>query len=196
MPKESRFGGSKEARFDPSSNPAAKGRTVMKSMKSVVLSALFLVSGIAAAQTAVYCTAKTNSLGCLPEIGFSGMPSASANSGFVITADNIHNDRRGLLFYGLNGPASVSFLGGTLCVQSRVYRTPQQNSLGTLGGEADCSGHYSIDMNAFAAGRVGGNPQPALTLPGTTVNCQYWNREESATFKSGLTDAVQYTIGA
>jgi hypothetical protein len=168
----------------------------MTSMKSIVLAVLFLVPGSAAAQTAVYCTAKTNSLGCVPAIGFTGMPSASANSGFTISAENLHNDRRGLLFYGLNGPAAVPFLGGTLCVQSRVYRTPQQNSLGSVGGEADCSGQYSIDMNAFAAGRLGGHPQPALNLPGTTVNCQYWNREESATFKSGLTDAVQYTIGA
>ena len=33
----------------------------------------------------VYCTAKTNSLGCLPTIGFTGAPSASAGSGFNLT---------------------------------------------------------------------------------------------------------------
>jgi hypothetical protein len=175
----------------------------MKSTKRIAIAALFLATGLLASGRAtardgsavVYCTAKVNSLGCTPEIAFAGTPSASSTSGFTVSATSIHNDRRGLLFYGLSGPMAAPFLGGTLCVKPRVYRTPQQNSLGGIPKEADCSGTFSIDMNAFAAGLLGGHPRPELGMPGTTVHCQYWNREEAATFSAGLTDAVEYTVG-
>src|SRR6185436_19457599 len=44
----------------------------------------------------VYCTAKVNSLGCSPEIGFIGTPSATANSGFVLSATSELNNSVGL----------------------------------------------------------------------------------------------------
>ena len=48
-------------------------------------------------------------------------------------------------------------------------------------------------MNAFAVGALGGNPSPALTVPGTVVHCQWWGRDEGAS--TTLTDAVEYVIG-
>jgi hypothetical protein len=48
--------------------------------------------------TWTYCTAKTNSLGCVPQIGFTGTPSMTAGSGFVISASNIRNDQSSMLF--------------------------------------------------------------------------------------------------
>jgi hypothetical protein len=58
-----------------------------------------------------------------------------------------------------------------------IKRTPAVHSGGTALPAADCSGVYSIDMNAFARGLLGGSPQALLSTPGTTVNCQWWGRD-------------------
>jgi hypothetical protein len=141
----------------------------------------------------VYCTAKTNSLNCLPAIGASGGPSATAGSGLQVRAVNVRNDRKGFLFYGVNGPAALPFQGGTKCVAAPTKRTPLQSSHGTPPPANDCSGIFTIDMNAFAVGALGGSPSPALTMPGTVVNCQWWGRDEGG--NPTLTDAVEYVIG-
>jgi hypothetical protein len=47
----------------------------------------------------VYCTAKTNSLGCVPVIAFSGTPTLHGLDDFVITASNVHNQRSGVMFW-------------------------------------------------------------------------------------------------
>jgi hypothetical protein len=120
-----------------------------------------------------YCTAKLNSLSCLPSIGSSGVPSASAGSGFVISAGNVRNNKSGLLFSGINGPRALPFQGGLHCVQTPTKRTPASSSAGTPVGN-DCSGVYAIDFNAFAQGHAGGNPLAALRVPGTQINCQWW----------------------
>ena len=50
---------------------------------------IFDVGGrLAADAPVVYCTAKTNSLGCLPAIASDGLSSATAPSGFMISARN------------------------------------------------------------------------------------------------------------
>ncbi len=46
-----------------------------------------------------YCTAKVDSLGCTPTIGWSGVPSGGLSSGLVIRANNVLNQKSGLLFY-------------------------------------------------------------------------------------------------
>jgi hypothetical protein len=56
-----------------------------------------------------YCTAKLNSLGCTPTIGFSGASSASAGSGFTVSCSNMRNNKSGLMLYGISGPATTPF---------------------------------------------------------------------------------------
>src|SRR5262249_55331548 len=44
------------------------------------------VAGACTGEPTIYCTAKTNSAGCVPTIGVSGTPSATAGSGCSVTA--------------------------------------------------------------------------------------------------------------
>jgi hypothetical protein len=143
------------------------------------------------------CTAKTNSLGCVPVIGGAGTPSATSGSGFVVSATNEFNNKAGLLFYGITGSASIPFQGGTLCVNPPIRRTPASTSGGTPPPVNNCTGVFSIDMNAFAVGSLGGNPIGALTVSGTVVNCQWWGRDPgfAAPNNTSLSDGLQYTVG-
>jgi hypothetical protein len=137
-----------------------------------------------------YCTAKVNSLGCASSMGFSGTPSASAATPFLLTASMVRNRQLGTLFYGF-GAAAQPFQGGTLCVQPPVIRTALQNSGGTMLPAADCTGSFSFDFNALIQG--GSNPN---LVPGQDVFTQYWSRDPGDAFGTHLTDAVRFTIGA
>ena len=149
------------------------------------------------AQTTVYCTAKTNALGCVPTIGATGSPSASAGSGFIVSGTNVRNNKNGLLFYGVSGRASIPFQGGTLCVASQIKRTGSVNSGGTPLPANDCTGVYAFDMNAFALSSGPPIPLPALSVQGTVVNCQFWGRDPGfpAPNNTTLTDGLEYTVG-
>jgi hypothetical protein len=154
------------------------------------------VNGAGGPPPVTYCTAKTNSLGCIPAIGWSGAPSAAAQSGFAIIAYNERNNKNGLLFYGTTGQSSVAFQGGTLCVASPIRRTPSVFSGGALAPANNCSGIFAIDMNSFASGQLGGTPSPALTVPGTTVDCQWWGRDPGfpAPNNTTLSNGVEYVV--
>jgi hypothetical protein len=145
---------------------------------------------------AVYCTPKLNSLGCAPSIGAVGIASASAGSGFVVNGSNVRNQKAGLLFYGVNGRAATPFQGGTLCVAGPIKRTPAVSSNGNALPANDCSVVYSIDMNLFAAGGLGGSPLAALGVAGTLVDCQFWGRDPGFTAPNNttLTDGLEYAI--
>jgi Tol biopolymer transport system component len=143
-----------------------------------------------------YCTAKVNSLGCIPTIGSTGVPSASANSGFVIASSNVLNNKSGLLYYGVSGPATIPFQAAFLCVKPPVKRTPAINSGGNPPPAQNCSGLFAIDFSAFSHGLLGGNPLPQLQVPGTHVDCQFWSRDPgfAAPNNTGLTDGLDFTL--
>jgi hypothetical protein len=105
-----------------------------------------------------YCAAKLNSLGCLPSIAGVGFPDSASASGFVVSGSLVRNQKPGLLLYSSTGRATLPFQGGFLCVSSPIRRTIQLNSGGSPLPAADCSGVYSIDMNRFAQGALGGAP--------------------------------------
>jgi len=151
----------------------------------------------AAPSSVIYCTAKLNSMGCIPSIASIGAPSASSGSGFSVRASNVLNNKNGLLFYGINGRAALVFQGGFLCVKSQIRRTPSVNSGGNPPPN-DCSGLFSIDMNLFAAGGIpGGTPIPELSVQGTLVNCQWWGRDPGfpPPNNTTLSDALEYVVG-
>jgi len=143
----------------------------------------------------VYCSAKLNSLGCLPQIGFEGTPSASAGLGFIVRGSLVRNRKSGLLIYSLAGRQNSPFQGGTLCVAMPIQRTLPLNSGGSTSG-SDCTGVFTLDMNFYATGALGGSPPAALKVPGTLVNCQWWGRDSgfAAPNNTTLSDALEYLI--
>lgn len=143
-----------------------------------------------AASPHTYCTAKTNTLGCEPTMGRIGTPSLAASSGFVVTCSNVRNHMSGLLFYGTNGAAAAPFQGGYMCVALPTVRTPIASSGGTALPTSDCSGVFSLDMNARAASGV----DPALATLGTVVRCQQWSRDPGAPFNTSLSNALSYVV--
>lgn len=147
-------------------------------------------SGGSLAYADVYCTAQPNSVGCVPVIGASGVPSATSGSGFLVTASNVLNHRSGFLFYGISGPAQVPLGLGTRCVAAPFRRTPIQSSGGNPG-TIDCSGSFSFDFNAWMASGA----DPAL-VPGRDVWAQYYSRDPgfAPPNNTNLTDAVRFAI--
>jgi len=136
-----------------------------------------------------YCMAQTNSLGCVGAMSFSGVPSASARSGFMVDAAAIRNNTIGTLIYGTGSPAMLPFQGGFLCVAPPVHRTVPLQSGGSSSPTVDCSGVLRLDFNAYAS-----SPHAKGLTPGTTVRAQYWSRDGGSPSGSNLTDAVLFTL--
>jgi hypothetical protein len=135
----------------------------------------------------VYCTAKVNGLGCTPAIGWTGSPSVSSTSPFVISAGQVLNQKTGLLLYGY-APNSAPFQGGTLCVASPIRRTSAQNSGGSANTD-DCTGTYAFDFNAWL--QAGADPELSV---GSQVFAQYWSRDPFRAITIGLTDALHFHV--
>ena len=151
------------------------------------------------ATVATYCTPKVNSVGCTPAIAGLGLPSASGAGTFDVQAAMVRNNKSGLLFYKANGAqASLAFQCGTLCVgPSGIKRTPATSAGGNPPPANDCSGLFALDVNAFATGAAGGNPDPALAVPGTTVHAQWWGRDQgfAAPCNTTLSDGLEWVQG-
>ncbi len=137
----------------------------------------------------VYCTAQTNTLGCLPAIEAQGTPSVSSSSGFRIAARNLRNRQNGMLIYGTSGRATLPWLGGTLCVAPPLRRTPLVNSGGSLAPANDCSGALVRDFNAWAFA----SNDPEL-FAGQHVRAQFYSRDPGAAQNVNLSDAVEFYL--
>ncbi|MCC6406731.1 MAG: hypothetical protein IT453_06180 [Planctomycetes bacterium] len=136
-----------------------------------------------------YCTAKPNSLGCTPTLAFSGCPSATSGSGFVVTASQVLSQKQGVFFYGTSGAQAVPFQGGWLCAHGPLKRIALQSS-GGHPPPSDCSGSFTVDFNAHAAS----GSDPAL-VAGAAFAGQWWSRDPAASFGTSLTGAVRGTLG-
>jgi len=137
----------------------------------------------------VYCTAKTNSQGCLPMLASQGSPSLSIPLPFDVTVTDALNNKTGIFFYGLNGPVAAPFFGGTLCVQPPIRRTPIQFSGGTPPPAADCSGTLTFDFNDWIQ-----SGQDPLIAAGNSVALQAWMRDPQSSFGVSLSDAVEALV--
>jgi Tol biopolymer transport system component len=122
---------------------------------------------VSVAPIEVYCTAKTNSLGCTPVIIPIGTPRASGFDSFFLTAVAQIGNKPGLLIWS-RSQASIPFGGGFLCLRSPIVRTPVQNSGGS--GSA-CNGTFSFHMTQAYMVQQG-------IQAGDTLNGQYWARDQ------------------
>jgi len=134
-----------------------------------------------------YCTAKTNSAGCVPSIVWRGRPSVSGQTSFLIGAEQVLGSEAAILFYGVQGSNAAAFQDGTLCVQSPLHRTAPR--LSANSGAPPCTGVCMFD---FGAHLVSGSD---LTLNlGAEVWAQFWMRDPNAASGTGLSDAVHFVI--
>jgi hypothetical protein len=134
-----------------------------------------------------YCTAKTNSLGCVPSIAGNGSASVSSTAASLITCSNQINQKIGLLLYS-HHPASLAFQGGTLCVQSPLSRTAQQSSGGSASG-SDCTGAFGFDFNARIDSGV-----DATLVAGAQIFCQYWSRDPGSASTTSLSNGLNFLV--
>lgn len=144
----------------------------------------------ATANPFVYCSSKQTCVPCKPGLLTVGTPSASGQ-GFVVQSVGVDALINGLLFYGQNGPANLPFLGGVLCVNPPLRRTPIQNSGG--GPPFTCTGTFAFDFLPWFLSGV----DPTFVV-GSTLNAQYWYREPQCQGPGpgggrGLSNAVQFT---
>jgi hypothetical protein len=134
-----------------------------------------------------YCASTPVTQGCSLDVAFSGFPSATSTSPFLISASPSPSNRNGIFFYGFS-PSYTPFNAGTLCVQPPIQRTPVQNSGGNPP-PSDCSGSFSFDFNAHIA-----TGSDAQLLPGTTVYSQFWFRSPGDPGNSAMSQAAAFTI--
>jgi hypothetical protein len=135
----------------------------------------------------LYCRAEPNSLGCTPQMGWSGAASASSASPFDVSCANVLNQKFGLCFYGL-APQSAPFHGGFLCASSPLERTPLQTSGGSATG-SDCTGAFHFDFNA----RIQSGVDPDL-VAGAQIYAQYWSRDPADAGGTNISNAVAFFI--
>lgn len=134
-----------------------------------------------------FCETEVNSQGCSPHIQGVGTPSASSNQPFVISANNILNNKFGLLLYG-RAPRQVPLGGGWSCVKQLLKRTAVRSSGGNAPPD-DCSGAYQDDFNQ----RIQSGVDPAL-VPGVQVFAQYWYRDPQSPGGRCLTDGLAFYV--
>ena len=160
------------------------------------------VSLISTTPATTYCTGKTGNLCGTGTISFTGTPSASATSGFIVRGDPAVGGRVGVLLYnhgvGPLGPyPPFGGGGGRLCMSLQGPGTLKHARGVASGGIAGLCGNgaqFAVDMNAFATGNLGGFPQPYLSNYAADVHVQWWGRDTTGT-GSFLTDALNYTVG-
>jgi hypothetical protein len=131
-----------------------------------------------------YCTAKVNSKGCLPAIGWTGTPDLFGPKDFEITCSNVLPGKPGMLFYGWKATGDP-FQGGYLCTKVGIKRTRFRFATGS----GTCGGVYRIDFDNI----IQSGSNPAL-VPGAQFYAQWWMRDPGSWSKTGLSDALSIQI--
>jgi endonuclease I len=140
-----------------------------------------------------YCTAGTSANGCRGTLSASGTASASATSGFTLTATDMEGLKDGLFFFGTGGRQANSWGSGTSfqCVVPPVVRAGLLSGSGTSNG---CDGLTAQDLNALWCPSC---PKPAKSPgSGAVVQAQFWYRDPFNTSNqtTSLSDAIEFTV--
>ena len=119
--------------------------------------------------------------------------SATAPSGFALSAATVEGQKDGLFFFGTNGQQANPWGNGTSyqCVVPPVVRTPTKAGAGTIGL---CDGSFALDLNALWCPSC---PKPAKN-PGAAavVQAQLWYRDPLSTSNqtTSLSDAIEFVV--
>lgn len=132
----------------------------------------------------IYCTGKTSSEGCVPEIFWGGTPSLSGPNDFALRARNVVVGETGLAVIGLSAQ-NVPFQNGTLCVGNFAGRGAALDAIGS----GECGGRYLWSFRQSDMLNMGLNG-------GDVVYAQWYFRDTAQTdgTQVGLSDAVKFTI--
>ena len=140
-----------------------------------------------------YCTAGTSASGCQATLSASGTASATAGSGFTLSASSVEGQKDGLFFFGSNGRQANPWGSGTSfqCVVPPVFRGGLLAGSGAVGA---CDGTLAQDLNALWCPSC---PRPAKNPgAGATVQAQLWYRDPLSTSNqtTSLSDAIEFTV--
>jgi len=153
---------------------------------------VFEVSGSCSASVS-YCTPGSSASGCQALISATGTASATASSGFVVTASAVEGSKDGLFFFGQNGRQANPWGNGTSfqCVVPPVRRAGLLTGTGTPGA---CDGMFGQDLNARWC-PVCPKPLHAPTV-GVPVQIQLWYRDpqSSSNQTTSLSDALEFDV--
>ena len=139
-----------------------------------------------------YCTSGTSATGCVANLSATGTSSATAASGFVVSATNVEGgNKSGLLYWGSaqkNPATSVGTSSSYQCVNPPVKRSQLLDGGGSNG---NCDGTFSVDLNARWASQPAQNPGA-----GATVYAQLWYRDPAnpSNQTTSRSDALTWTV--
>jgi hypothetical protein len=137
-----------------------------------------------------YCTSGISASGCQAAISTIGVPSATAASGFDLTAASVEGAKDGLFFFGTSGRQANPWGNGTSyqCVVPPVKRGGLLSGSGNPGA---CDGSFTQDLNARWTARPGQNPGA-----GTVVQAQLWYRDPFNTSNqtTSLSNAIEFSV--
>lgn len=140
-----------------------------------------------------YCTPGTSASNCQPTLSSTGTASATASSGFVVTANAVEGSKDGTFFFGQNGQQANSWGNGTSfqCAVPPVVRAPIMTGSGTVGL---CDGAFALDLNALWCPSC---PKPSKNPGlGAVTDLQLWYRDPASTSNqsTSLSDALEFEI--
>ncbi len=136
-----------------------------------------------------YCQGKLNSLGCVPFLTTTGLPSASDTTPFQVRANDVLAGEAAFVIYGFSGRSNLNFHGGKLCVKSPFRRWLPVKVL-QANGTPPCDGQLTKNFNARIQSGV-----DALLTAGARVNAQAFYRDPGVdAFGDGLSDGVEFVI--
>lgn len=125
--------------------------------------------------------------GCIPLIGFSGVPSVSGSQPFTLSASSVANRRPGSLAFTLAGPQFLPYPGGMRCIAAPRELVARQRSGGSTAG-SDCSGALRFDFNTLI--QTGAAPQ----LVAGATNAQWTFRDPGGPSALASSEALEFTI--
>ncbi len=146
---------------------------------------------LACGNAAAYCTAGTSASGCAALLSAVGTPSATALSGFVVSATGVEGAKDGQFYFGTSGRQSTPWGNGSSyrCVSSPVVRAGLLSGNGTSG---KCDGSLAQDLNTrWVVTRPVSNPGV-----GATVYLQLWYRDPQnpSNQTTSFSDALEFTV--